>query len=418
MTAVVVGAGLAGLLAARRLRQAGHDVVVLEASDHPGGMIRRAQVGGLTVDGGAEAYATRSPQARELCAELGLEVAAPQGSPHVWWPDTIVPLADGVLGIPGSLEDPALAILSPDERHRLAQDLTLGPEVGRDATTAGQLVEARMGRAAVDKLVGPLAKGVYHSSPDALPLATFAPRLLDALAERGSLLAAVAALRTPRSAAVEQPVGGMFRLVEALAEGADVRTGTAVRGLRREGDRLVVDTDGGRFEADRVVVCTPAAQARDLLAGVGVAVDEAPTNPTRVVLLASDHPGLAGNPVGSGLLLGEPDPRILARALTQYSCKWPWVRGGHVLRLSYPAAVAPTEGQAVQDASRLTKLELDGHVTGFTSLAWKMPGKLDPAARERILSDAAAAGVDVLGAWLDGNGISSIIEAGARIAWN
>lgn len=416
MTAVVVGAGLAGLLAARRLRQSGHEVVVLEAADSPGGMIRRTQVGALTVDGGAEAYATRSPQARELCAELGLQVAAPQGSPHVWWPDTIVPLAEGVLGIPGSLDDPAIAILSADERARLAQDLTLGPEVGRDATTAGQLVEARMGRAAVDKLVGPLAKGVYHSSPDALPLATFAPRLTGALAEHGSLLAAVAALRTPRSAAVEQPVGGMFRLVDALAEGADVRTGVTVRGLRREGDRLVVDTDGGRFEADRVVVCTPAAQARELLSGVGVTVDEAPTNPTRVVLLASDHPGLADNPVGSGLLLGEPDPRILARALTHYSCKWPWVEGGHVLRLSYPAGVEPTEDQAVQDASRLTKLALDGTITGFTTLAWEMPGKLDPGARDRVLADAAAAGVDVLGAWLDGNGISSIIEAGARIA--
>ncbi|NHB84977.1 NAD(P)-binding protein [Tessaracoccus sp. HDW20] len=100
MTAVVIGGGLAGLIAARRYRAAGLDPVVLESSASIGGMIRSVTLGGVRVDGGAEAYATRSPAARALAGRLGLEVAGPAGRPHVWWSDSIVPLADGVLGIP------------------------------------------------------------------------------------------------------------------------------------------------------------------------------------------------------------------------------------------------------------------------------------------------------------------------------
>ena len=414
MTAVVIGAGLAGLIAANRYREAGLPTIVLEAADEIGGMIGRVTLAGVTVDAGAEAYATRSQAARELTERLGLQVAGPAGRPHAWWPDAIVPMADGVLGIPGSLDDPALVVLTADERARLALDLELGSEVGAHATTVGELVAARMGEAAVTKLVGPLATGVYHIEPARLPIATFAPRLTTAMAEHGSLLGAVAALRAPGSSAVEQPVGGMFRLVEALADGLTVHTGTPATGLRREGEVFVVETEGGEVRAERVAVCVPAAQAARLLAGLGIEVPDVPGRPTYVAMLTSTHPGLEEGPVGSGLLMGQRDPEVVASALTHYSKKWAWVEGAQVLRLSY--GQAPTEPQVVADASRLTGLELDGSVTGIAVVRHEMPGKLDAAARDALISAATAAGIDVLGAWLDGNGISPVIESGQRIA--
>jgi len=413
VNAVVIGGGLAGLIAARRYRAAGLEPVVLESSGSVGGMIRPVTLGGVTVDGGAEAYATRSPAARALAEGLGLRLAGPAGRPHVWWSDAIVPLADGVLGIPGSLDDPAIAVLSAGERDRLALDLELGPEVGADALTVGELVAARMGPAAVAKLVGPLAAGVYRTAPDKLQLAVFAPGLTRAMAAHGSLLAAVAALRAPGTSAVEQPVGGMFRLVEALADGIELRTSTPAVGLGRDGDGFVVETRAGRIRAQRVAVCVPAAAAATLLAGIGVVVPDAPGRPAHVALLTSTHPGLAEGPVGSGLLMGERDPAVGASALTHYSTKWPWVRDAQVLRLSYQEA--PSEAQLISDASRLTGLDLTGTVTDTAIVRHEMPGKLDPSARDEVLAAAAAAGVDVLGAWLDGNGISPVIEAGERI---
>lgn len=415
MHAVVIGAGLAGLLAARTLTSGGASVVVLEAGNRPGGMLAAAELGGVRVDAGAEAWSARSDAARRLCAELDLPSTGPAGRAHVWWKDAIVPLADGLLGIPASLEDPALDILTDDERARLAQDLELPAEVGADATTAGELMAARMGEAAVVKLMAPLTQGAYRAHPMELPLAVFAPQLLEALTNEGSLLAAVASLQI-HEPSVLQPIGGMFRLAEELARGLDVRLATPATSLHRDGAGFVVGTPGEPIHADRVVLATGAAVARQLLAEIGVAVPEAPSSPTQVVLLASDHPGLDAHPVGSGLLMGDRDPAVVARGLAHYSAKWPWVEGCHILRLNYAGDTPALRAVAVEDASRLTKLDLTEHVIGFVAVTHQMPGKLTPQVRDDILAATAAAGVDVVGAWLDGNGIGPVMEGVERLS--
>jgi renalase len=55
----VVGAGVAGLAAARTLADAGHECVVFEASDRVGGRVRTDRVGGYVFDSGATSVAPR-----------------------------------------------------------------------------------------------------------------------------------------------------------------------------------------------------------------------------------------------------------------------------------------------------------------------------------------------------------------------
>lgn len=70
---VVIGAGMSGLTAARRLVQAGKSVVVLEASDRVGGRTHRLDLGsGLTTEGGGQWIAPSQDRVRALTAELGL----------------------------------------------------------------------------------------------------------------------------------------------------------------------------------------------------------------------------------------------------------------------------------------------------------------------------------------------------------
>src|SRR5215207_2824973 len=63
---LVVGAGLAGLSAAVRLRSAGCDVHVVEAAGHAGGRLATDRVDGFVVDRGFQVLNTGYPRAADL----------------------------------------------------------------------------------------------------------------------------------------------------------------------------------------------------------------------------------------------------------------------------------------------------------------------------------------------------------------
>lgn len=60
MRVVVVGAGLAGLVAAREIRNAGHEVVVLDKSRSSGGRCATRRIGDAVLDHGAQFFTVRS----------------------------------------------------------------------------------------------------------------------------------------------------------------------------------------------------------------------------------------------------------------------------------------------------------------------------------------------------------------------
>ncbi len=119
-TTIIVGAGIAGLIAARRLRDAGADVVVLEKSRGFGGRMSTKRVGNLVFDQGAQYFTAHAPEFLELLTEwrlagvaaewaeaegergggsLGSELGAPSGARFIGLPSmTAVPkaVAEGV----------------------------------------------------------------------------------------------------------------------------------------------------------------------------------------------------------------------------------------------------------------------------------------------------------------------------------
>ena len=70
--AIVIGAGIAGLTAAFRLKEAGFDVTVLEADDHVGGRMATIERDGFLLDTAAAILPTTYTQMVKLIADAGL----------------------------------------------------------------------------------------------------------------------------------------------------------------------------------------------------------------------------------------------------------------------------------------------------------------------------------------------------------
>jgi len=432
---VVVGGGVAGLVAARAAVLGGADVTVLEAGSRPGGVVAGAELDGIALDVGAESLAVRGGRARELLAALGLETVAP--APLGAWvrtSDGSFPLpAAGVLGIPGSpLADDVRRVIGARASWRAWCDRFL-PEltIGREQNL-GRLVRRRMGAAVLEKLVAPVVGNVYAVDPDEADVDSLAPGLGNALAQHGSLSAAVLALRSaaPAGSAVVGIPGGMHTLVGALQRdlqrfGVDLRTGTAADALHRTDAGWDIDTRSERLPADRVVLAADGTSARRLLAphlDAALLTDWPEAHRTAVVTLLLDAPALDRAPRGSGVLVGRGVPGVTAAALTHSSAKWPWLAeqlptGRHAVRLSYRGASADRADAALalQDAANLLGVAASELQLVASHVAeWRQEGQralLGMRARIGSVRDAVAAlpGIDVTGAWISGTGLAAVV---------
>ncbi|MEO8907709.1 MAG: FAD-dependent oxidoreductase, partial [Microbacteriaceae bacterium] len=149
---VIIGGGVAGLIAARECARPGFRVTLLEASDRLGGTVARATLAGLPIDTGAESFATRGGHVTELLEELGLGDAIESPNPAGAWlqlRDRAVPLpAGGLLGVPGSpLATDVIAAIGWRGALRAYLDRVMPVmKIGHEQNF-GKLVRRRMGAA-------------------------------------------------------------------------------------------------------------------------------------------------------------------------------------------------------------------------------------------------------------------------------
>ena len=71
---LIIGAGLAGLTAARVLKTAGRKVKIIEASDGPGGRVKTDEVNGFLLDRGFQVFLTAYPEAKHFLDYKALDL--------------------------------------------------------------------------------------------------------------------------------------------------------------------------------------------------------------------------------------------------------------------------------------------------------------------------------------------------------
>lgn len=310
---VVIGAGLAGLVAALRLTEAGRDVRLLEASDGVGGRVRTDVVDGFLLDRGFQVLLTAYPAVQRWLDvdALDLRPFAPgvvvhRGGRSVRFADPFrAPLA-AAASLLGPTVTPLDALRLLRWRHAiLARDgrrVAARPQV----TTAERLAEVGFSRGLVEGFFRPFLAGTFFD-PD-LTTSSRVTELVFRCFFRGD---------------VAVPARGMGELGAQLADrlpGGALRLRTPVRALHRAADgALAVVHDGGELHARTVVVAVDAPALAHLeLDGTALGVSNpmpvtAPGRGTAAIHLDAPRSPTRGRP---DLHLGAPGEGPIATLAT------------------------------------------------------------------------------------------------------
>ncbi len=284
MRVAIVGAGIAGLTAARALDRRA-EVDLFEAAPRAGGHAWTVTV----EDGGAEhridvgfiVYNRRNyPIFSSLLDELGVDTAPTSMSFSVSCADGGFEYGaedlGGLFARRANWIDPRFwAIVAGQARFWRAGSRALEPPSGLPAPGVGETVEAfcrraRLPRSFVELYLLPMGGAIWSAPPG--EVRSFPARTLLAFFRQHGLLKLV---DRPRWRTV---VGGSARYVEALVGGlrGRVHLGTPVRRIVRRNGHVRLELGGGHRDYDRVVVATHSDRALRLL--------DAPTPAEREVL--------------------------------------------------------------------------------------------------------------------------------------
>jgi monoamine oxidase len=264
--AVVVGAGLAGLSAARDLAAGGADVVVLEARGRPGGRVEQTRLAdGRLVQLGGELTGPFQTAYHGLVEELGLTLES--SFPSVPGDDTYVIAEGRFVGDDApwmSDEDRASYESVEEEFRRLAG--TVDPDDPWSHPDADRL--DRISVASWMRENGATRNIVYQEDLAALALSSESIERISLLSElRKQAVAGAKGFYDYEIWEAERVVEGSasvaLRMAEAL--GHRIRYATAVERIRASASGCTVTAvNGERFEAAAVVSAIPVGPLRHI----------------------------------------------------------------------------------------------------------------------------------------------------------
>jgi oxygen-dependent protoporphyrinogen oxidase len=431
---VVIGAGIAGLLAASRALERGEKVAVLEKVSVVGGILQSIECADVAVDAGAESFSTIATHFERLVADTGMleDLVTPQraearlitsaGGRHK--------IPRGYLGIPASLDDPELIDIVGTEAIAKAKDLDARTPGEVTGLTVAEFVSTRLGEAFVTNLVEPVFAGVHGASTRTLDAsATMAP-LLEPYLRTGSLIAAVAEVRAshPRpGSAVAGLRGGLFRIIDSLRgqlekNGVTFYLDTEVSELTYEGTEWTAHTPEALFHSKALTLAVGPDSTKSFLGRFTeqvVPTESVAAIDATVVFAHVVSEQLDAWPLGSGALATS-GSGSMAKATTHVNSKWGWVNESlaehhHILRLSYGRnGRLPREDISEfveQDIGLLYGID-DFSIRSVQSVTWRSslnrPTPENARAMELITKTAGTLNIEICGSTTAGNGLLGI----------
>jgi phytoene dehydrogenase-like protein len=291
----IIGAGLAGLECARLLQQTGSNVVLLEASDAPGGRIRTDRVDGYLLDRGFQVLLTAYPEARRALDYKALSLRSLIPGALVWHDGEFHRFADPFrdpLAAMNLLFDPVISVMDKLNVARLRSRVSrLKNEKcfeQPESTTCDFLKNYGFSEKIIQRFFVPFFGGVFLEK-DLVTSSRYFEFLFKMFA----------------TGSVCVPVRGMEEIPKQLAGSLTPGTlvvGARVKSLKRSKGRFTLEIDGSApIEASTVVLATEEFEAKRLLAQAGTVVERQPArkwNSTTTFYYAADQ-----KPVGEAILV-------------------------------------------------------------------------------------------------------------------
>jgi oxygen-dependent protoporphyrinogen oxidase len=280
MKLVIIGGGITGLSLAYFLLEKNHsfDIVVLESERTAGGKIWTDKVSGFLCEGGVNGFLDNRPKTLELVSKLALTPLRSSDNARkrfIFSEGKLHRLPES----PGAFFRSNLLSLSG--RLRIIGEIFAPKGSGEDETLAS-FAKRRLGKEAYEKLIDPMASGIYAGDPEKMSLKSCFLKVYNLEQKYGSLIKGMLKLQKEAKKTGKKvgagPGGvltsfydGMGMMIDALSAilGGRLKTGTRAVSVDKQKDNyLVYLSDGSHLNAEAVVFAAPAFETSGMVKGI------------------------------------------------------------------------------------------------------------------------------------------------------
>jgi protoporphyrinogen/coproporphyrinogen III oxidase len=275
----IIGGGISGLsLAFFLLEKNPHlDLLVFESGQRPGGKIWTEKTDGFLCEGGVNGFLDNRPRTLELSEKVSAEPLRSNDASR----KRFIFSGGRLRRLPES--PPAFfasGLMSLAGKLRIAAEVIIPGNPGEDETLAA-FARRRLGREAYEKLIDPMASGIYAGNPETLSLRACFPKVHDLEKRYGGLIKGMLRLqREKKRQGSSEKVGagpggiltsfsgGMGVLVDAIRDrlGDRLKLGSKVTGIDKKGGGYsLFFADGSSSDADTVVSASPAYAVSEMV---------------------------------------------------------------------------------------------------------------------------------------------------------
>ncbi|MDI6890405.1 MAG: protoporphyrinogen oxidase [Thermodesulfovibrionales bacterium] len=374
MRLIIVGGGISGLSLAYFLIETDPslDILIFESERRAGGKIWTDRVGGFLCEGGVNGFLDNRPKTLELAVKLGLTPLRSNDAArkrYIFSGGKLHILPESPLSFFSS------NLLSLYGRMRILYEIFV-PKGKKDDETLADFAKRRLGIEAYERLIDPMASGIYAGDPETMSFKNCFPRIYELEKRHGSLIKALIKLRKEAKTSGRKvgpgPGGvltsfydGMEVFIKALEDhlGERLKTGSRVVSIDKKGDNYIVFlSDNSRFEAEGAVIATPAhassEMVKDFNRNLSLILKEIPYPPISVVCLGYMRDKIKQPLDGFGFLVPKREGRKVLGTLWDSSIFPNRAPEGYVLLRSMVGGARSSE-LALQDENRLVEMVMD-----------------------------------------------------------